>query len=120
MWSTNLLSLSFLILSVQTVNSLRCGTCADVQCNTTTSVTCPPDASDACVTLTITRGNAKTITKGCISKEECDSQLTIPPGASEINRNCCYNNLCNSAVINKMALSIAGFLVLVSLYVSRY
>ncbi|XP_044162447.1 three-finger toxin MALT0070C-like [Bufo gargarizans] len=116
---TYFLSLSVLVfLSIQTVNSLDCITCNDANCDTYKTVTCP-EAGAACQTVSFKMGDVKRVMKGCSSSMD-SCQIKPPNVPQDANINCCQKNLCNSAITTKMSLLLAGFLVLMSLCVSRF
>ncbi|XP_056394388.1 CD59 glycoprotein-like [Hyla sarda] len=116
---TQLLSISILLLfSFQTVDSLRCYTCRDPpECTSTTIRTCPP--GDSCFIAIVEIGYFDKLYQKCTRPSDC-GRGHLPIGASSATQYCCNEDLCNSAVTNKMSLFTGGFLVLVSLYVSRF
>ncbi|XP_044124247.1 lymphocyte antigen 6C1-like [Bufo gargarizans] len=118
---THLLSLSVLILlSIQTVNCLKCSTCNDTKCDTYKPVTCPEIPGAACQTVSFKMGDGKRVSKGCSTHELCEVKPPIVPQGVEFKTDCCATDLCNSAITTKMSLLLAGFLVLMSLCVSRF
>ncbi|XP_069798824.1 uncharacterized protein [Dendropsophus ebraccatus] len=100
------------------VHSLRCYSCTDGQCKTTTIVPCPEGS--ACLLVHVKNGSSEYDVTYCTLQSECKQPPAFIPSGASFSQTCCYTDLCNSAIVNKMALSIAGFLVLVSLYVSRF
>ncbi|KAL7864092.1 hypothetical protein AOLI_G00155120 [Acnodon oligacanthus] len=73
---------------------LQCYKCEGLPCSE--SVTCDPE-QDRCQTTTVGSSGQKNITKGCITKAECDMGGSM---------NCCSTNLCNGAEGVKLSLLI--------------
>ncbi|XP_044162650.1 lymphocyte antigen 6D-like [Bufo gargarizans] len=114
-------SLSVLIfLSIQTVNSLKCITCNNANCDNCREVTCPDTSGGAaCESVSYETSDGKRVIKGCSSSmDSCQMQPPNVPQDAYIN--CCQTDLCNSAITTKMSLLLAGFLILMSLCVSRF
>ncbi|XP_040261796.1 uncharacterized protein LOC120977768 isoform X2 [Bufo bufo] len=118
---THILSLSvFILLSIQTVNSLRCSTCRGVNCDSYTTLTCREGTGAACQSVFFWKGDTRRNFRACTSRYECTRRPSFVPQDGGYTIECCYTDLCNSAITTKMSLFLAGFLVLMSLCVSRF
>ncbi|XP_040261795.1 lymphocyte antigen 6C1-like isoform X1 [Bufo bufo] len=118
---THLLSLSvFILLSIQTVNCLQCYTCNDAKCEMSKPVTCPEISRAECQSISFKMGDVNRVLKGCSQRDLCNVKPPIVPPGVEFKTHCCDTDLCNSAITTKMSLLLAGFLVLMSLCVSRF
>ncbi|XP_040261736.1 lymphocyte antigen 6C2-like [Bufo bufo] len=116
---TQLLSFSVLVfLSIQTVNCLQCYTCNDAKCEMSKPVNCPETSGAVCQSISFKMDYGNRVLKGCSSRDVCNVKPPNVPQDAVIN--CCEKDLCNSAITTKMSLLLAGFLVLMSLCVSRF
>ncbi|XP_044162446.1 lymphocyte antigen 6C1-like [Bufo gargarizans] len=113
-------SLSILIFSVHTVNSLRCYSCENEKCESYKKEECPQSTGATCASAFFKIGDTERKLKGCIAEELCKGRPPFVPSNVDFTINCCNSNLCNSAITTKMSLFLAGFLALVSLCVSRF